>query len=252
MGGKTKLLSCLVLIGILMSMISGLVVAAADRSVSASKATNNLKVGLRSAEVSASSITISNEYLTLYIYSNGNFKGYTAGGDCIFYPAATSDLTIKVGSNEYNVGGSLGSYLTQNTYVNPSNDKEAITEWDLPEGIHLEQHIRLEGDHAVFTVTTHNNENSNQDVSLRYLWDTQLCDNDGSPLKAKGTLYTKEMCFDPVDFDHWSAYSRPDESTAELVTYSWWQNTQNKIIFAHWPNAISSVYSYNWDPNRQF
>jgi len=120
------------------------------------------------------------------------------------------------------------------------------------EGIHVEQHIKLEGDHVVFTIKIRNEKNSDQDISVRYLWDTQLCDNDGSPLKAKGTLYTKEMCFEPVDFDHWSAYSRPDESTAELVTYSWWQNTPDKIIFAHWPAAIDSVYSYNWDPNRQF
>jgi len=335
----------------------------------------------------------------MYIYPDGDFTGTNAAGECIFFPGATSDLTIKVGPNEYNIGGTLSNYRTKDTYINPNNDKEAITEWDLPaaegpeeffatayhcvyeaeldgtqtitrvisgtsytltasflfgghgvamqgtgktgpdgdyihydggggsfahisnpeeftdevrqrytelgitdftgfgnlalthpeqaaysvvsevtgasgrtlvpwysiavdtsvislgttgtllfksgtapdgatkikfraddtgggitgnhidvyvgEGqaaldqwvqtggnryveayrIHVEQHIKLEGDHVTFTVKVRNNENSDQDISVRYLWDTQLCDNDGSPLKAKGTLYTKEMCF---------------------------------------------------------
>jgi archaellum component FlaG (FlaF/FlaG flagellin family) len=215
------------------------------------KTDSNLEVGVRSAEVSANSVTISNEYLTMMVYPNGNFKGENAAGEYIFYPGATSALSIKVGSKEYDVY-SLSNYRTKDTFISPANDKETITEWDLPEGIHIEQHIWLEGDHAVFAVNMKNNRDYAQTVSIRYLWDTQLSNNDGSPLKAKGTLYTKEICFKPVDFDHWSAYSRPDESTAEVVTYGWWANRPDMLIFAHWPHAISTTYSYDWDPNRQF
>ncbi|RLG90711.1 MAG: hypothetical protein DRO36_05650, partial [Candidatus Hecatellales archaeon] len=578
-----KALSCLVVGIVLMSAVPWMVAALGDENFS--KTNSNLKVGIMPAE-SASSVTISNEYLTMTVYPDGNFKGTNAAGEWIFYPRDTSDLTIKVGSNEYSVvHGSLDNYRTKDTYINPSNDKEAITEWDIEttehsskvkygfwpywidsqsyqpdwsglthvsyfsmdansdgtldtchigadyynvrdiahshnvkvtltvtthdhnkqdydhilayhrndlannisqklqyygadgvsidfegvsstnsytgesnkelmeqfmqtlhdtlknanpnyhlsfcvmgsvetvyrnadlsqyidavflmgydyhwssapttgalspyddpnqldvvdsvnslknyylpnkiilglpfygydwpcssnqpgasttgngtavrmkdaianaqtygriwdsnshtpwyryqsgdtwhqcwydddeslglkfdyvndanlggtgfwalgyegnnaniwnvvkekfgssEGIYVEQHIKLEGDHVAFTVKIRNNENSDQDVSVRYLWDTQLCDNDGSPLKAKGTLYTKEMCFEPVDFDHWSAYSRPEESEAKLVTYGWWANIPDKMIFAHWPEAIDTVYSYDWNPNRQF
>ncbi len=240
---------CLVLFMILMSTMSFSVIASDNNPTSTYI---NLKDGPEPAERLANAVTISNEYLTMTIYPDGNFKGTNAIGECIFYPGSTSDLTIKIDSHEYNIGGTLSNYRTKDTYINPNNDKEAITEWVLPEGIHVEQHIKLEGDHVAFTVKARNNEDFNQDVSVRYLWDTQLCDNDGSPLKAKGTLYIKEMCFEPVDFDHWCAYSRPEESDAKLVTYGWWADMPDKMIFAHWPNAIGSVYSYNWDPNRQF
>ena len=73
-----KVLSCLVVVVvvILMGVVSGAVVASEDET--ASKTNSNLKAGIMSAEVSANSVTISNEYLTMYIYSDGNFKGTTA------------------------------------------------------------------------------------------------------------------------------------------------------------------------------
>jgi hypothetical protein len=244
-----KLFSCLIVFVILICTVSFSVIASDNNPTSTYI---NLKDGPEPAERLAGAVTISNDYLTMTIYSDGNFKGTNAIGECIFFPGPTSDLTIKIGSLEYNIRGTLSNYRTKDTYINPNNDKEAITEWVLPEGIHVEQHIKLEGDHVAFTVKARNNENFNQDVSVRYLWDTQLCDNDGSPLKAKGTIYIKEMCFEPIGFDHWCAYSRPEESEAKLVTYGWWADMPDKMIFAHWPSAIGSVYSYNWDPNRQF
>lgn len=201
----------------------------------------------------AENVSVSNDYLKMVVYPDGGFTGTTAAGEdwWIFYPSDTSDLTIKVGSAAYDLGG-LAPYRTKDSYVNPNNNQEAITEWELPEGIQAEQHIKLEGEKVTFTVRLQNKSNTPQSVSLRYLWDTQLCDNDGSPLKAKGTLYTKEKAFSPVDFTNWTAYSRPDESEARLVTYGYWADIPDKIIFAHWPVAVGTDYSYNWDPNRQF
>ena len=178
-------------------------------------------------------------------------------GTLLFKSGTAPDGATKIKFRADDTGGGItGNHI--DIYV--GEGQAAIDEWYQTGGnryvevnkIHVEQHIKLEGDHVVFTVKVRNNGNSDHDVSIRYLWDTQLCDNDGSPLKAEGTIYTKEMCFDPVGFNHWNAYSRPDESQAELVTYSWWQDTPDKIIFAHWPEAIGSVYSYSWDPNRVF
>jgi len=131
MGKMKKVLNCLVIVGFLLSAISGAVAAPGNETIPVAKTTTNLKSGIMSAEVSAGSVTISNEYLTMYIYSDGNFRGYTASGEYIFYPSATSDLTIKVGTNEYNISGTLSNYRTKDTYINPNNDKEAITEWDI-------------------------------------------------------------------------------------------------------------------------
>ena len=197
------------------------------------------------------SVTVSNEHLSIHVYDGGGFTGWTAPGDWIFYPADTSMFTVKVGSNVYDTQYNLDYYLTHSSYINPNNNKEVITVWDIPEGIHVEQHIELVGEQAKFRVYLRNDGGSQRTVSIRYLWDTQIADNDGSPLREEGgNLHYFEVGFGPVNFNYWSAYARPDPGS--LVTYASWDNTPNKIVFAHWPVAIGTSYDYSWSSSRRF
>lgn len=200
------------------------------------------------------SVTISNEYLSIHVYDDGGFTGWTDSGEWIFYPADTSLFTVKVGSNIYSNGyynTNLNPYRTYNSYINPYNNKEVITVWDLPEGIHVEQHIELVGEQAKFRVYLRNDGSSQRTVSIRYLWDTQIADNDGAPLREEGgSMRYFEQGFEPVSFNYWSAYARPDPGS--LVIYASWDDTPDKIVFAHWPNAIGTSYDYSWSSSRRF
>ncbi len=196
---------------------------------------------------------ISNEHLSINVYADGGFTGETASGECIFYPGDTSMLTVKVDGNVYDNenNDNLDYYRSRDSYINPSNDDEIITEWDLPEDIHIEQHIELVGEQAKFNVILENEDSVGRDVSVRFLWDTQIADNDGSPLKEEGgTLRYFEAAFSPVTFNYWSAYARPDPGS--LVEYASWDDTPDRIVFAHWPEAVDTSYDYSWSSSRRF
>jgi cell wall-associated NlpC family hydrolase len=212
-----------------------------------------------SALEASSSITIQNEHLIIEIDNNGQYRGWTAAGDAIFYPYDgvpwSSFMSIKIGDTIYHNAphtstNNLDDYLTQGTQkLSPT---EAETKWYLPgENIEITQDIILVGEQAKFILKLKNNGASATSSSVRYQWDTQIADNDGAPLREEGgDLHEFEIGFEPVTFNYWSAYARPEPGS--LVIYATWDNTPNEIIFAHWPEAYYTLYDYSWDLNRRF
>jgi len=191
-----------------------------------------------------------NDKLRVTVYSDGLFTAQTADGKQILYPGDTSDLSIKIGNTAYDVQhGDLGNYTT----VQPTklNNYTAITCWEIND-VNLTEKIELVGSYIKFTLIVRNDGYTTKNISLRYLFDTQLENNDGSPLMAKGVLYTYEWAFCPVDFNYWSAYTEPNVTTSQLVTYCWWDTRPTEIIFAHWPEAKGTIFYYNWSPTRRF
>ena len=217
-------------------------------AVSSASATNIKKAKISQWEYGT--FDLYNGKLRVTVYSDGLFTAQTADGKQILYPGDTSDLSIKIGNTAYDIqSDDLGDYMT----VQPTklNNYTAITCWEVND-INLTEKIELVGDYIKFTLVVRNDGYTTKNVSLRYLFDTQLEDNDGSPLMAKGVLYTHEWAFCPVDFNYWSAYTEPNVTTSQLVTYCWWDTRPTEIIFAHWPDAFGTIFYYNWSPTRRF
>ncbi len=200
-------------------------------------------------------ITLNNTQFYMHVYADGGFEGTNAKGECVFYPSDTSMLTIKIGNNEYqNYKSSAPNYLDkyrmQATYKDPNNQYKAITTWDV-QNVHIEQHIELEGEGVKFTLKLKNSATDNRVVSARYMWDTQIADNDGSPLREEGCSgsecpHTHEISFTNPVFSWWSAYSRlPGGNITPLVIKAYWDTTPNKIVFAHWPNVVKECNDHN-------
>ncbi|MEA3431643.1 MAG: transglutaminase domain-containing protein, partial [candidate division WOR-3 bacterium] len=117
--------------------------------------------------------------------------------------------------------------------------------------IEITQNIILVGEQAKFILKLKNDGASAASPSVRYQWDTQIADNDGAPLREEGgDLREFEIGFEPVAFNYWSAYAHPEPGS--LVIYASWDNTPNKIVFAHWPEAYDSLWDYSWSLSRRF
>jgi len=197
----------------------------------------------------AQSRYLSNEFLTISIIDTGQFTMWTADGKYLLYPyAGTGYLSVKVDSQVYtNRDGSL-SVITPLTLV---DDNSAYIKYQTPENILVTQWFKLSGQAVQLRVEVSNQDAIEHDISVRYLFDTQLDINDGAPLYAPTVgIRTYETDMPMPAFNSWRAYDIwPDPSLTSIGTFS----TQPvRVVFAWWPNAVRYVWDYVPDPNQRF
>ncbi len=192
---------------------------------------------------------LSNEYLTISIIDTGQFTIWTADGRYLLYPnARTGYLSLKVDNQVYNnYDGSL-SVITPLTVT---DDDSAYIQYRTPENIIVTQRFTLSGQAVRFKVEVSNQDTTQHDISVRYLFDTQVDINDGSPLYAPTVgVRTHETDMPIPTFNSWRAYDIwPNPSLTSIGTFS----TQPvRVVFAWWPNAFRYVWDYIPDPNQRF
>ncbi|RKY22737.1 MAG: hypothetical protein DRP62_07250, partial [Planctomycetota bacterium] len=205
--------------------------------------------------VGAASTDISNGDITLILYGNGQFTmKNTSDGKCLLYPADTSYISINVDGVIYSQAGggdgnNIDSYITTSlTQISPTL---AYIVYTLPESVEITQKFELSGKAVKFTTETVNLDGTSHAVEVRYLFDTQLDLNDGSPLYAPGIgTKTYETDIPNPQFSMWKGYDiypNPNfESKGALSTQP------DRMVFAWWPNATYYAWDYTPDPNQRF
>lgn len=189
---------------------------------------------------------LSNDRLRAFLYGNGQFTLETADGRDLLYPSATSYLTLRVDGAAYtNEAGTLRII----TPLTQEGDLRAALAYESPEGIVLRHEFTLRGAALELRMTVTNSGTGNHTVGLRYLLDTQVGDNDGSPLWSGGQVYTREAEISPP-FGTWKGYDRIPNWT--LASEGTWLTSPSRVVFAHWPTASRTDWDYMPDPNRPF
>ncbi|MEM4484093.1 MAG: PEGA domain-containing protein, partial [Candidatus Methanomethylicia archaeon] len=197
-----------------------------------------------------STLILSNEYIKLYLYHDGNFKIYTSTDKPLTYPSDTSDFGVKVDGKVYRIefGGSYLGYYTRGPELIDS--QTVFIDYNL-DNITVRNIFKLIGDNIRFETKVWSTDGKQHYVEVLYFIDTQLGPNDGSPLYAPGYgVFTHEVQFLNPDFRYWMAYDfYPNPS---LQAYGTLITKPKKIVFAHWPTANDYLWDYNADPNRRF
>jgi len=195
-----------------------------------------------------------NDYLDVYVDTDGTYEISTTEGDQLTYPSAgTSGLTIRVDETNYTIGTVQGTSMGQyraDTTVDPDAGV-ATTTWELPGKLVVKQQIRLAGPAAGFDLTVRNGGEGAHDVAVRYLFDYQVGPQDGAPIFASGEVLTAETRFQPPPFDSWQTYDQlPNPSLTGRGTLD---DRPDTIEFVGWPDAENSSYEYEaFDPEKQF
>jgi len=206
--------------------------------------------------VGATSTDISNSDITLILYDNGQFTmENTSDGKCLLYPADTSYISINVDGVVYAHsarGHDSDDYL--DNYISASLTQVgniAYITYTLPENVEITQKFELSGKAVKFTTEAVNLDGASHVVEVRYLFDTQLDQNDGSPLYAPGIgTKTYETDIPNPQFSMWKGYDiypNPTfESKGSLSTQP------DRMVFAYWPYAAGYAWDYTPDPNQRF
>ncbi|MEM2294525.1 MAG: hypothetical protein QXX41_14735 [Nitrososphaerota archaeon] len=218
------------------------------------------------AQDSDPEISISNEYLSLYVEC-GESDGIgtvtlktSEGYDLLFssrdHNAWSSYLTVQVDGINYVTkpfAHSMNSYVIQSPTI---VDNSIITKWKLPNDIIVTQEIKLIGRAAKFVISIKNGGSIKRSIKIRYLFDYEVKDQDGAPIyiEGKGVL-TKETKYIgmEINFDRWFTRDYHDSTYTFQGVHILGITRPYMIIFANWYKAYDYIFDYTeFDPNRRF
>lgn len=195
------------------------------------------------------SLELSNSYLTLDIIDSGQFTMRTADGRYLLFPnASTGYLSVNVDGKIYSQYSNTLSVYSALNYIDASN---AMIQFKTPENILLTLHFTLNGQAVQFALESKNLDSTPHSIDARFLLDTQVDLNDGSPLYAPNIgVRTKETDFPQPPFSTWRGYDiYPNPNLVSEGTFS---TQPYRAVFAWWPNAYDYEWGYTPDPNQSF
>ncbi len=192
---------------------------------------------------------LSNQYLTLSVIRSGQFTMWTADRKYLLYPSAeTGYLSVKIGTQVYNNRNGSLAVFTPFTVEDANN---AYIRYRTPENVLITQRFSLSGRAVRLQVEALNQGGTPRSISLRYLLDTQVNVNDGSPLYAP-TIGTRvqETDMPAPSFSFWRGYdSWPNPGLNSVGTFF---TRPDRVVFAWWPKAVGYHWDYTPDPNQIF
>jgi len=226
-----------------------------DQEASGSEAPSGIEDSLATLKEEAISknpdLTLTNtEYdMSIAVADSSNIGRYTeATADEMLllygYPyAGTSYMTVQLdGSDYYQDYSVMDSYVTQA----PAIDGNSIaTEWSLPTDVGVSLRLTLQQDTTKYQATITNNDVSSHEVKIRFMLDTMLAYNDGSPfiVPGVGNVTTEQEYNNPV-FNYWQA---TDDLVTPTLTSNCTFNTSNKpykVQFVYWPDIYGVPFDY--------
>ncbi|MFQ5645258.1 MAG: hypothetical protein ACE5FQ_16405, partial [Thiogranum sp.] len=198
----------------------------------------------------AAALTLNNGEIIVDIENNGTFTMRRASeGKWLLYPTAgTGFFSVYVDGMIYSQANSTLSVISA---LRITNQNEASIVYGAGNNVSIKQIFRLEGQALGLYVSVENNDSFDHDVQMRYLLDTQIDDNDGSPLYAPplGTrTYETDIPF--VNFLNWEAWLTPVNPL--LKGFGSLTDIPARMVFAWWPNAFNHLWDYTPDPNQMF
>jgi len=159
------------------------------------------------------------------------------------YPSAWSSyMTVQLDGSDYCQDVAMDSYVTQT----PAVDGNSITtQWSLPTDVGVSLRLTLQQDTTKYQATITNNDTASHTVKIRFLFDTMLAYNDGSPfiVPGVGNVTTEKEYNNPV-FDYWQA---TDDLVTPTLTSNCTFDTSDKpykVQFVYWPDIYYIPFDY--------
>ena len=198
-------------------------------------------------------LVLENAYLRLLVFDSGLITLEEIDGDDLLYPEDTSDITLRIDGADYGRCGNLDGWLPNYIISGPSrvSADTAQVVYEVRD-VRLTIEYKLIEDTLRVTATIENYGSISHLVGLRFMLDTQVGINDGSPLYAPTVgVCTYETQITDVTFNVWKGYDFWPDAT--ITTYCTMIILPDMIIFAHWPTAINYEWEYyGFDPSRRF
>ncbi len=202
------------------------------------------------SQTTMTALTLNNGKLIVDFNDDGTFTMRRASdGKWLLFPKA------ETGYFSVNIDGAIYSQsdgtLLVTSALTMTNQLEATITYDVGSNVQVRQIFRLEGDALGLYVSVENDDFFDHHVQVRYLLDTQIYDNDGSPLYAPplGTR-TFETDIPTVNFLNWEAWLTPVNPS--LRGFGSLNDIPERMVFAWWPNAFQQVWDYTPDPDQRF
>jgi hypothetical protein len=191
-------------------------------------------------------VIISNDDLVLKLFADSTYTLAASDGRDLLYPENTSYVTVRADGVEYVLLDPVTEGVSPPQQV---SDDEIQQQFATPEGLTFTLSYRLAGPAVRFAVRVDNNGDRAQAAEVRYLLDTQIAGNDGSPLWSNGQVHTQELALAPP-YGPFKGYDRfPDP---DFSSYGLFQTAPERVMFVHWPTAYEVPWDYAADPNRDF
>lgn len=211
---------------------------------------------LSCAKPTKSDQILQNDHIIMHLSAVANFQMQRASDrKYITYPGYTSAFSVNIDNHKYcneSAENESPTILTVSQPVTVSGNTASIA-YSTSENIDIVQRFLLEGEACRFEVTARNNDTIAHRVQVRYQFDTQIDDNDGSPLYAEPVgARVKETEVIPLSFDQWQSWLRPVRNTGDLYGIGTVATLPTRVVFAWWPNATDSAWDYAPDPNQAF
>jgi hypothetical protein len=189
-------------------------------------------------------LTLSNEHLTLTLHGDMAFTLDDRSGRHLLYPDATSFVSLMVDGIVYSqIDFQIDSRPIR---IDDTTAQELFT---TEAGLELTVEYHLAGPAVQITARVENADTDFHDIEVRVLLDTQVDENDGSPLWAGGEIFTYEHELQPP-FTLAKGYDRiPNPNMITTLTF---QSQPERVIFAHWPSAVDVEWFYSADPDQAF
>ena len=194
--------------------------------------------------------SIQNDDLTIFYAENGQFTiSRTSDGAWLLYP---SELTTYFSVNiDGQIFSNENNSLTVLTPTSPFGDGQLRTVFQANPGVSIIYDLTLVGPALRMSWGVENDTGSSLLVEFRQLLDTQIDDNDGSPIYVPGQgVLTHEREFDYPSFAGWEAWMRPENPFLKGVGVL--SDSPSRFVTAYWEHVFYTSWAYSPDTNFPF
>ena len=203
------------------------------------------------------SVAMENQSVWIEVDDDGSFTMQRASDHkwLLYQSSSTTMFSVKVDDQVYTSAQSY-DFAQVNGPVADSADTIHI-DYVTPENVLIRHQFMLAGPAVQFKVTATNLDSLPHQVAVRYLLDTQVNNNDGSPLYADGvtdsqgsSVCTYEVDIPEVGFSEWRSYDVWPSPT--LTATGTLGTIPDRMVFAYWPTASRTLWDYQPNPNQAF
>ena len=195
--------------------------------------------------------TLIDNYLIVDLYGDGGFRARNVEGRWITFPGDTSMLSVRIGRSEYVLYPNLSTGVELDSFFIPSENQTEVSWWI--DGVRVGQRLNLISGtiYIMFEITSFRKEST--DISLRFLLDFQLGENDGAPIYVENHGFiTNEVAFTfprNVSLEKWWVCDSLETRSTVICRLT---TPCSKLIFAYWGTAKNSIFDYNPISARSF
>jgi len=195
--------------------------------------------------------TLIDNHLIVDLYGDGGFRAREVGGRWITFPGDTSMLSVRIGRSEYVLYPNPSIGIELDSFLIPSENQTEVSWWI--NGVRVGQRLALISGtiYILFEVTSFRKEST--DISLRFLLDVQLGENDGAPIYVENHGFvTNEVAFTfprNVSLEKWWVCDSLETRSTVICRLA---APCSKLVFAYWGTAKNSIFDYNPISARAF